>query len=98
MLNLMVFQGMAVLFKHILALYIINFQVVEIIGGEKRYVCPPPNIFMGGGGTALPAPPPPPRIDASDQMNLDFWLWKFIYLSTNDSNSLVSPKILDSIL
>ena len=55
----MVFQGLAVLFKPILALHIINFQVVEIIEGAKRYVCPP--IFsLGGGGGRLAPPPPPP--------------------------------------
>ena len=41
--------------------YILSiFQVYEIIGGGKRYVCPPPNIFMGAA-TA----PSSPRIDAS---------------------------------
>ena len=49
MLNLMVFQGLAVFFKPILALHIINFSSCR----KKRYVCSP-QYFHGGD-----CPPPP---------------------------------------
>ena len=59
MLNLMVLQWLAVLFKPILGLDIMNFSSCRNNWGgggtAKRYVCP--NI--------KPPPPPPPRIDAS---------------------------------
>ena len=61
----MVFQGLAVLFKPILALHIINFSSCPNYWGgggrAKRYVCPPPIFSWGGGDCA----PPPLRIDAS---------------------------------
>ena len=52
---------MAVLFKPILALHIINFSSCRNYWGEgaKRYVCPPPpNIFMGGGAPRPPGSTP----------------------------------------
>ena len=61
-LNLKVFQGLAVLFKHTLALH---NQVVEIMGGGGKTICLPPNIFMGWGDctpATPPHPPPPPRM------------------------------------
>ena len=67
MLNLMVFQGLAVLFKPILALHIINFSSCRNNWGGGAQNDISPNILMGGGGGGRlpPAPPPPPRIDAS---------------------------------
>ena len=46
---------MTVLFKPILALHINFSSCQNYWGGAKRYVCPPPNIFIGG---RLPPPPP----------------------------------------
>ena len=59
MLNLMVFQGLAVLFKPILLHYIIiNFssKLSKLLGG-KTICLPPPQYFHWG---RLPPPPPPP--------------------------------------
>ena len=95
----MVFQGLAVLLKPILALHIINFSSCRnYCGGAKRYVCPPPpNIFMGGS-----RPPPPPqdrrlcnRVAASLNRDLDrmkSWAdrWKVTFEPTK--SMIVSRK------
>ena len=48
---------LTVLFKSILALHIMNFQVVEIIEGGYDI---PPSQYVHGGNSPTPPPPHPP--------------------------------------
>ena len=73
MLNLMFFQGLAVLFKPIRALHITNCSSCQNYWGGGGAGGGQNNIFMGWWGATAGATPPPPRIDASAKIYIAFY-------------------------